>query len=825
MTVNTPRIFAVFALVLLGALSTACSDSDQGAEKPTSTQPGDLLGSVLIFSKSPEWQHEAIPAGVQAVTDLVEARGLTAEATDDASVFTDEQLQTMAAVVFVNTRGDVLNAQQQLAFERYIQAGGGFVGIHSAADTEGDWHWYRRLLGATFKSHPSDPADVQAATIKVVNSHHPATETLPAQFRLADEWYDFQQLSDRRTDLLTLDERSYQGGQHGAYHPIAWYHDFDGGRAFYTGLGHTIEMFSEPLFLKHLDGGLEYALAERRPLDYAEVKPDPRRFKRDILVDDLNEPVSFDVTEDYSAAMIAQRQGKLFWVDVGTREMTEMAEFEVFAPAKNIEFGLIAVAFDPDFAENGLIYAMYNLPDESGEHDLLQRLAQFKVDEKTVDMASEQVLMDIPNDDTCCHTGGNLEFDQHGNLFVALGDNANPFESNGSGPINNTAEGTHHDALRSAGNTQDLRGKILRIQPDKNGGYRIPEGNLFEDPEQGRPEIYVMGTRNPYTIAVDESTGTLYYGDIGPDAKEETADFGPRGYDEINKVTEAGNFGWPTMVGNNIPYRMYDYEKETSGKLFDPLAPENFSPRNTGLKVLPPAQPALIWYPYNNSERFPELGQGGRNALVAGVYPNSGELAYPAYYQGKLIIGDFMRSWIKVVTLDEYDSVVKIEDLAPNVDFAGPLDLKITPDGRLWVLEYGSQWWAGGKEAKLSVVEYDANADLGELNDDEVASGAGNDGIGHEAQLEIAEGKAAAKDTSCVACHQERADSVGPSFLAIKQKYGDLDDPTAYIASAIANGSSGKWGEHAMPAHNFLEQETREKLAAYILSITPEGEE
>ncbi|WP_286875251.1 ThuA domain-containing protein, partial [Marinimicrobium sp. UBA4509] len=473
MTVNTPRIFAVFALVLLGALSTACSDSDQGAEKPTSTQPGDLLGSVLIFSKSPEWQHESIPAGVQAVTDLVEARGLTAEATDDASVFTDEQLQTMAAVVFVNTRGDVLNAQQQLAFERYIQAGGGFVGIHSAADTEGDWHWYRRLLGATFKSHPSDPADVQAATIKVVNSHHPATETLPAQFRLADEWYDFQQLSDRRTDLLTLDERSYQGGQHGAYHPIAWYHDFDGGRAFYTGLGHTIEMFSEPLFLKHLDGGLEYALAERRPLDYAEVKPDPRRFKRDILVDDLNEPVSFDVTEDYSAAMIAQRQGKLFWVDVGTREMTEMAEFEVFAPAKNIEFGLIAVAFDPDFAENGLIYAMYNLPDESGEHDLLQRLAQFKVDEKTVDMASEQVLMDIPNDDTCCHTGGNLEFDQHGNLFVALGDNANPFESNGSGPINNTAEGTHHDALRSAGNTQDLRGKILRIQPDKNGGYRI----------------------------------------------------------------------------------------------------------------------------------------------------------------------------------------------------------------------------------------------------------------------------------------------------------------------------------------------------------------
>ncbi|WP_084645658.1 ThuA domain-containing protein [Marinimicrobium agarilyticum] len=825
MTVTTPRIFAAFALVLLGAFIASCSESDPGAGTPSTSEQGDQLTSVLIFSKSPEWQHESIPAGVEAVTTLVEQRGLTPVATADASVFTDEQLQTMAAVVFVNTRGDVLNEQQQLAFERYIQAGGGFVGIHSATDTEGDWHWYRRLVGAAFQSHPSDPAGVQAATLNVVGPDHPATEALPEQFRMVDEWYDFTSLSDRRHDLLTLDERSYQGGQHGAYHPIAWYHAFDGGRAFYTGLGHTTEMFHNPLFLKHLDGGLEYALAERQPLDYATVKPDPRRFKRNILVDDLNEPVSFDVTQDYSAAMIAQRQGKLLWLDVATEETSVMAEFDVFAPAKNIEFGLIAVAFDPDFAENRLIYAMYNLPDESGEHDLLQRLAQFKVTGKTVDMASAQVLMDIPNDNTCCHTGGNLEFDRHGNLFIALGDNSNPFESNGSGPINNTAEGKHHDALRSAGNTQDLRGKILRIHPDKNGGYSIPEGNLFDSAEQGRPEIYVMGTRNPYTIAVDDNTDTLYYGDIGPDAKEETADFGPRGYDEINKVTEAGNFGWPTMVGNNIPYRMYDYQAGTSGKLFNPLAPENFSPRNNGLKVLPPAQPAMIWYPYNNSGRFPELGQGGRNALVAGVYPESGDLAYPEYYQGKLIIGDFMRSWIKVVTIDEYDDVVKIKDLAPAVEFAGPLDLKITDDGRLWVLEYGSQWWAGGKEAKLSVIEYDADAELPEPTEGDTPAAATAGGMGHEAQLEIAEGKAAAKETSCVACHQEREASVGPSFLQIQQKYSDLDDPKGYIANAIAEGSTGKWGEHAMPAHSFLDQETREKLAAYILSIPPEGEE
>src|SRR5690625_5574896 len=140
----------------------------------------------------------------------------------------------MAAVVFVNTRGDVLNYQQKLAFERYIQAGGGFVGIHSAADTEHNWHWFRRLVGAAFKSHPDDPSNVQQATVQVVNAHHPSTEGLPRQFDRVDEWYDFSHLSARRNDLLTVDERSYQGGTHGAYHPIAWYHEFDGGRAFYT---------------------------------------------------------------------------------------------------------------------------------------------------------------------------------------------------------------------------------------------------------------------------------------------------------------------------------------------------------------------------------------------------------------------------------------------------------------------------------------------------------------------------------------------------------------------------------------------------------------
>jgi len=255
-----PRIFSVIALSLLVALITSCAESDKHSEQVAS--PGHLE-SVLIFSKTTGWRHDSISEGIEAVKRLLQQRGLTAVATEDANLFTDEHLREMAAVVFLNTTGDVLDEKQQQAFERYIQAGGGFVGVHAATDTEheGDWYWYRRLVGGVFESHPNDPSNVQRARVQVVESNHLATRDLPAEFYIADEWYDFRSLSDRRHDLLTVDERTYQGGQHGAYHPIAWYQDFDGGRVFYTGLGHTRQTYSNQWFLKHLDGGLEYALA------------------------------------------------------------------------------------------------------------------------------------------------------------------------------------------------------------------------------------------------------------------------------------------------------------------------------------------------------------------------------------------------------------------------------------------------------------------------------------------------------------------------------------------------------------------------------------
>ncbi|EWH11671.1 Crp/FNR family transcriptional regulator [Catenovulum agarivorans DS-2] len=820
--IKTKTIFFILTVGLL----TACSQDSKKtpAEKTITNQ----LDTILIYSKTTGWRHDSIETGVATVSKLAKDKGLKVIATEDASVFNDEQLAKMAAVVFVNTTGDVLDDDGQLAFERYIQAGGGFVGIHSATDTEhkGDWYWYRRMIGGVFLSHPDDPSNVQQARIKVVNDAHPATQNLPAEFLIADEWYDFKDLSDRRKDLLVLDESSYQQGKQGFYHPLAWYHEFDGGRVFYTGIGHTKAVYQHPLYLEHLSGGLDYALAQRKPLDYSKAKPDMRRFEQKVVTDNLVEPVSFSLSPDLTTALITQRRGKLLWVDIESGERHIMVELDLFAKEhKRSEFGFLSAIFDPKFEQNQLVYLMYDLVDASKQHDLIQRISQVKVVDKKLDMASEQVLLDIPMDDTCCHTGGNLEFDRHGNLFITIGDNTNPFESNGTGPISNVADRAHHDALRTSANTQDLRGKILRITPNKQGGYTIPQGNLFADSSKGRAEIYVMGTRNPYTMAVDPQSDTIYFADIGPDARKDSDEFGPRGYCEINKVTEPGNFGWPTMIANNLPYRMYDYAQKKTGKLFNPLAPQNFSPRNTGLTELPQAQPAVLYYPYAPSAEFPELGQGGRNSLVAGIYPSGDGYAYPKYFERKLFIGDFMRHWLKVVTLDKFDRVVKIDNFAEHVEFAGLLDMQIDAKGRLWVLEYGVKWWPEeSPEAKLSFFDFNhapieqiiAKLSVGKEQEVEPQS---DKVVDHQTQVAISEGKDAAKENRCIGCHQEKQTSVGPSFMQVANKYSQVEEGKNKIAEVIAKGSSGQWGEHQMPPHDFLPQDTRELIAEYILSL------
>ena len=213
--------------------------------------------SVLVFSKTAGYRHASIPQGIAALKALGEKSGFAVDATEDAAAFRDDNLKRYAAVVFLSTTGDVLDDAQQRAFERYIRAGGGFVGIHSASDTEYDWSWYGRLVGAYFASHPEG---TPTAAVRIVDPGHASTSALPAKWVRTDEWYNFKASPRGSVHVLaTVDEKTYSGGTMGDDHPVAWFHEMDRGRAWYTAMGHTGESFAEPLFLRHLLGGVQYA--------------------------------------------------------------------------------------------------------------------------------------------------------------------------------------------------------------------------------------------------------------------------------------------------------------------------------------------------------------------------------------------------------------------------------------------------------------------------------------------------------------------------------------------------------------------------------------
>jgi len=218
-----------------------------------------------------------------------------------------------------------------------------------------------------------------------------------------------------------------------------------------------------------------------------------------------------------------------------------------------------------------------------------------------------------------------------------------------------------------------------------------------------------MGTRNPYRISVDQKNGNIYWGEVGPDSDTTIMTRGPKGYDEINQAKKPGFFGWPLVIGNNFPYYEYDYRTGKPGILIDPLKPVNNSRNNTGLKELPPAQPAFIWYPYGKSQDFPQLNSGGRTAMAGPVFysdmfPESTRL--PDYYNGKLFIYEFMRNWIKVITFNDNGDFYKMEPFMEHIKLAAPMDMELGPDGQLYLLEYGKGWFVKNPDAALSRIDY-----------------------------------------------------------------------------------------------------------------------
>jgi cytochrome c len=399
-----------------------------------------------------------------------------------------------------------------------------------------------------------------------------------------------------------------------------------------------------------------------------------------------------------------------------TKKTTIIGKVPVFFDRKGgFEDGLLGVTLDPKFSQNGWIYLNHSLPetltnDKGGKYGYI-RVSRYTLKGDQLDLASEVKVIDIEEQRvTCCHVGGSLTFDSKGNLYVSVGDNTNPFASDGYSPSDEQDGRYPWDAQRSAANPNALTGKILRIKPKADGGYSIPEGNLFKPGTAGtRPEIYVMGNRNPFRISVDPKNGYLYWGEVGPDAGNNDEKRGPAGHDEVNQARKAGFFGWPYFVGNNKPYRKWDFAKKTSGDAFNPEHPVNNSPNNTGIHDLPPAQPAFIWYPPGPSTKFPVVGSGGRTAMAGPVYyfnPKlKSETKLPKELDHTLFIYEWTRNWIIAVKLDDNDNIAKMQRFMPKQGFIRPVDLELGPDGCLYVMEYGTSWDTN-KDAKLVRIDY-----------------------------------------------------------------------------------------------------------------------
>ena len=438
---------------------------------------------------------------------------------------------------------------------------------------------------------------------------------------------------------------------------------------------------------------------------FATTKPDESRFTKVTLVEGLNEPMELEVLENKDVLFI-ERAGKIRLYKNETGELVEAGFLDVYPERED---GLMGLAKDPDFKNNHWIYLYYAPANTS-----VNRISRFEFRNDVVDLSSEKILLDVPVYRDCCHSGGSLEFDRHGNLFLSLGDDSTPFESSNFNPIDERSfRAENVDAQRSSGNANDLRGSIIRIHPEADGTYTIPEGNLFPAGTEGtRPEIYVMGNRNPFRIAIDPHNDNLFWGEVGPDAAENDSLRGPKGHDEYNLATKPGFFGWPYFVGDNKAYWKFDFEKEESLFQFDPNAPLNTSPRNTGIQNLPPAQKPLIWYPYDESIEFPMLGTGGRNAMAGPVYYREdyedSEVRFPGYYNGKSIFYDWMRNWIFMVSLTENNELDTLEQFMPNTVFDKPVDMQYGPDGALYILEYGTFWRSQNDNSGLYRIEFAA---------------------------------------------------------------------------------------------------------------------
>ncbi len=606
------------------------------------------LRQLLVYSPTSAWQTEQ---GQRLARWLAQLPLDAVVVTHSRDSLSEAVLPRYSALLLYRTDEDSFQIWHHADLERYVAAGNGVVAIDADSVTPYLWPWYDSLVSHRLSANDARPGPFVAFEY----GGGRAVRCLPEVLAQADsaEW--------------------------------------------------------------HLAQAIEYAIGPNS-YNYASVRqpraPHFNRFTKVVLDNDIYEPMEMVVLPDMKVLFL-ERRGKMKLYDPYRKRTTVVAEFDVCIEG-NYEDGLHGIALDPGYGkDNWWIYVYYS---PSSSCDVPEQyLSRFVFRDDSLHWHTEKVMLKVPvQRETCCHSGGSVEFGPDGLLYLSTGDNTSSKESDGYSPLDERPGRAPFDAQKSSSNTNDLRGKILRIKPEPDGTYSIPEGNLFPPGTPGtRPEIYAMGCRNPFRITIDRKTGWLYWGDVGPDAGVDHPRYGPQSYDEWNQAKGPGNFGWPYFEADNKAFPMRDFATDEVGPPQDPQHPVNESPNNTGLRALPPAQPAWIWYPYSPSKEFPLLGQGSRSAMAGPFYysdrviPTS-TVKFPEYYEGKFFIFEWARSWIKVLTLDEEGRLLKMEPFCPDMPISKPIELEFGPDGVLYVLEYGRQYFMNNPDAMLSRIEFAA---------------------------------------------------------------------------------------------------------------------
>jgi cytochrome c len=481
--------------------------------------------------------------------------------------------------------------------------------------------------------------------------------------------------------------------------------------------------------------GIALGASAHEPPPTPEPEPPPQsRFQKVTLNQFPGEPISLAVLPDLRVLHTA-RNGRVRIHDPRTGLNRTAADIPVY---QHDEEGVQGIALDPDFARNRWVYVYYSpvlgtpvddpsTPDVN-EGDAprqgtaadwarfrgVMRLSRFKLRGDVLDLGSEQRILDVPVDrGICCHIGGQIDFDGRGNLLLSTGDDTDPFESGGFTPIDERPErNPAFDAQRSAANTNDLRGKLLRIRVRGDGSYDIPEGNLFgRGVHKARPEIYAMGLRNPFRFAVNRRTDEIYLADYAPDSPVADPARGPAGHGKWAVIRRPGNYGWPYCATAELPYVDYDFATGSSGRPFDCRRPVNDSPRNTGHRVLPPVVQPDVWYSNAESPEFPELGTGGVGPMGGPAYdfdPRSpSTVKWPRYYDGVPLFYEWTRDYVKEFRLKHHPRRLdEIRPVLPSFVFDNPIDMEFGPDGALYVLEYGDGFFAENPDAQLARIDF-----------------------------------------------------------------------------------------------------------------------